>query len=336
VLDVEPEPESAPLATAVDEASEASEAPVDLGLGYSPRHLANEVVVVPPTESGEGYELAPMRAAPVERRRLTRPTHVVDDRLCAGCGYALRGLPIDGVCPECGLEMTPPGQVHLDDIGPAWRERVAKGLDVYAASAVAGLGLWFVFITGLLPAILATMAWLLVSSASLTGAILSAAPEPDRRGGRTLVEKVMIGLAALGVAAVVPAIAYSVMDAIDPNAAWLARLAGALIVIGLGTHTATAVLASTLASRADEEVLAERAEHAATSFTLALGIAVLFGGFAMMISYATGRGTPIVPSGACGLIGFTIVMLTLAAFVLNYAVVLRRLARRLRTGGEDV
>lgn len=26
-----------------------------------------------------------------------------DDAFCAGCGYSLRGLAIDGHCPECGM-----------------------------------------------------------------------------------------------------------------------------------------------------------------------------------------------------------------------------------------
>lgn len=30
------------------------------------------------------------------------PLTVVDERACTGCGYRLTGLPLDGVCPECG------------------------------------------------------------------------------------------------------------------------------------------------------------------------------------------------------------------------------------------
>ncbi len=38
-----------------------------------------------------------------------------ESRLCAGCGYDLRGLPTSGVCPECGVAKTVPYGASLGD-----------------------------------------------------------------------------------------------------------------------------------------------------------------------------------------------------------------------------
>ncbi|MBX3385141.1 MAG: hypothetical protein KF768_01070 [Phycisphaeraceae bacterium] len=48
---------------------------------------------------------------PIDERELSGkalPTVILDDRVCAGCGYSLKGLRTDGKCPECGRAIRRP------------------------------------------------------------------------------------------------------------------------------------------------------------------------------------------------------------------------------------
>src|SRR5215208_971138 len=53
-----------------------------------------------------------------------------DERECVRCGYLLRGLPDDSLCPECGANVSASaGPIDLlRDQDPAWLGRVAEGL----------------------------------------------------------------------------------------------------------------------------------------------------------------------------------------------------------------
>lgn len=56
---------------------------------------------------------------------------VADETLCAKCGYALRGLPLDGACPECNTTVQQTlsmRRLHMAD--GTWLATVAKGLRV--------------------------------------------------------------------------------------------------------------------------------------------------------------------------------------------------------------
>ena len=55
-------------------------------------------------------------------------TIVPEDRPCVACGYALRGLPADGACPECGMSIRRSlsgDQLWAAD--PKWLARIARG-----------------------------------------------------------------------------------------------------------------------------------------------------------------------------------------------------------------
>lgn len=57
-----------------------------------------------------------------------------DDLLCIACGYDLRELPREGVCPECGLAVS--RSENSDQLGradPRWLALVARGLGFYVA-----------------------------------------------------------------------------------------------------------------------------------------------------------------------------------------------------------
>ena len=69
---------------------------------------------------------------------LASPSVVAGDARCAGCGYNLRSLPLDGNCPECGetVAYSVLG-FYLSASPPAWRRDLARGLLlVWATAAV--------------------------------------------------------------------------------------------------------------------------------------------------------------------------------------------------------
>ncbi len=65
---------------------------------------------------------------------------IYHDLNCKHCGYNLRGLNVDRVCPECG---TPVGKSVLGDqlrfSDPSWVRNIAKGVNVILWSVVAGI-----------------------------------------------------------------------------------------------------------------------------------------------------------------------------------------------------
>ncbi len=73
----------------------------------------------------------------------TRTVELRRDVACSACGYNLRGLAVQGRCPECGQEVSvslaeyvvpDAGAVALD---PAYRRRMAEAVVL----ALLGLGL---------------------------------------------------------------------------------------------------------------------------------------------------------------------------------------------------
>jgi hypothetical protein len=66
--------------------------------------------------------------------------------MCAQCGYNLRGLKREGLCPECGFSIEASVAVHRREVDPAWKRRWALGLDIVLLcmmlSAVVGAISW--------------------------------------------------------------------------------------------------------------------------------------------------------------------------------------------------
>lgn len=77
---------------------------------------------------------------PSQARTITTET-------CLRCGYALRGLPVDGACPECGrsIERSLRG-ASLRYADPRYVRRMHHGLIVVQWATGFGLTGWFVFL----------------------------------------------------------------------------------------------------------------------------------------------------------------------------------------------
>jgi len=75
---------------------------------------------------------------------------VVSDPLCLRCGYDLRGLGADKVCPECGLgverSLDPRSEIHRGR--PIWLKKLSAGSRLLLATQLGVLGfLFFVVLT---------------------------------------------------------------------------------------------------------------------------------------------------------------------------------------------
>lgn len=65
------------------------------------------------------------------------------DISCMRCGYNLRGLAVDGQCPECGALVS--ASLNADRLmfaDPNWLSGIARGLTVILSSLVSGVGLF--------------------------------------------------------------------------------------------------------------------------------------------------------------------------------------------------
>ena len=106
---------------------------------------------------------------------------------CLGCGYNLRGLAMDGRCPECGWSISwSLGGARLHHADGLWRQRVGSGLGwLFLANLLSligptGLGMiGSALPTGVIVAMSLALA-VGIYGASIGGAWLATDPEPRR------------------------------------------------------------------------------------------------------------------------------------------------------------
>ena len=66
---------------------------------------------------------------------------------CRGCGYNLRGVAVEGACPECGAAVLDSLRTHaLEASDPRWLNRLAIGSRLLAIAA----GAWLAVLLALL------------------------------------------------------------------------------------------------------------------------------------------------------------------------------------------
>ena len=75
------------------------------------------------------HDVSTHGAATASGAAVAPPSHVTGDVVCLGCGYNLRGLAGDGVCPECAWPVARSMHGRLIRFADAaWSGRVARGV----------------------------------------------------------------------------------------------------------------------------------------------------------------------------------------------------------------
>jgi hypothetical protein len=111
------------------------------------------------------------------------------DLTCVGCGYNLRTLARDALCPECATPVEQSCRApDLDAASPAWLRRIRRGyLLLFAGGVSCGLGrpggwsISSVLLRGESLALLAALQLLLITLAGYTRALFP--PLPDSETG---------------------------------------------------------------------------------------------------------------------------------------------------------
>jgi len=146
------------------------------------------------------------------------------DTPCFRCGYNLRGLAMNGCCPECGtaVEVSRAGR-HLAASDPRWRWRLRLGAGLHAGGLIGFLlillDLFFYSHTPRIATIRCYELMVIAVSLGATGAWLTTSSEPggpyfdDARWLRLIVR----GLAALSWSAMVGYATLEVADWIKPR-----------------------------------------------------------------------------------------------------------------------
>lgn len=231
---------------------------------------------------------------------------------CIGCGYALRGLPVTGVCPECGMAIARSFRGdRLAAADPAYVGALLRGATLLLASAVAVVALWIgtmviaTLLAGAGPRALlewTVVAGLLVIAALGTGGVMKlTAPDPEDlngslwHSGRLLARPGAIAASA----GVLGAVILEVTPARNSVAAAVAIAVGAggLLAVcagmGLVTHA--------LARRSGERRLVKRLRVVATLFALACGLLAV--GRLIGDQTALGLGSLVMLGAAIGGLG---------------------------------
>lgn len=108
---------------------------------------------------------------------------IARDTPCFRCGYNLRGLAVDGRCPECGVtvRLSQAGR-HLAASDPRWRRRLQLGAGLHACGLIGFLLIvleMFYATSSLSIVIMNYMLMVVAMSLCATGAWLTTSREPD-------------------------------------------------------------------------------------------------------------------------------------------------------------
>lgn len=194
------------------------------------------------------------------------------DQACIGCGYALRGLPVAGVCPECGMAIARSFRGdRLSAADPDYVRQLFRGATLLLAFAVALVSLWIVILvvgglvetervgqTAFKALIVAALVVVVTTAAAGTFRLTAADPENLNgslwHAGRAIARPGAIGFGAGSVATVL-------LELSPARNSVAAGLAIALALLGLlATVTGMGLVMHTIARRSGERRLARRVQ----------------------------------------------------------------------------
>ncbi len=299
---------------------------------------ANERVFTsenPADDFGE-YDLTPdPDPPPPPKPARAKATHVLDDRKCPRCGYALKGLPLNGRCPECGTPVAASGKG--DDFAYAnadWLGRLVLGARLLFWSLIASIPVGIVLGITTDNAIVSALFETTLTTLGLIGAWLLTGRDPtgrgeDKYGTRRVVARVLIGV---GFAAAVLGW-LSTLPSLRGYATPLEIAAIGLSLVALAGHPTIALYLAALARRIPDQQLADRCDLAAWGMygTLATGFAMfLLAGVIALVSWAQGGGNGpsdwSIAGGCIGLCILGVLALVFLGFMIVYLVVLEGIA----------
>jgi len=260
------------------------------------------------------------------------------DTPCRKCGYNLRGLSVNGRCPECG---TPVGLSVMGDLlrfsDPAWIRTLRRGITLILAGIVALIfGMVAVSIVmgakgraGLPLAVVVNFAGY---GLMLVGGWLLTEPDPSGVGEDQYGTSRRIIRFSLAVGAANSLISWiSQMQAISPAVRISIQIInGVASLVALVGQFAQLNYLSKLSRRIPDVKLAGRARFLMYAIGISYGLVVVFG-ILMAIAVATrGRGGGAIPLLAGGGLFVMIAGLALIVFGLMYLDLLEKLRKRLR------
>lgn len=261
------------------------------------------------------------------------------DIACKRCSYNLRGLRLDGVCPECG---TPVGRSVTGDLlrfaDPKWVGTVATGLNLIVLTFLFGIFLGCAA-GGAAAALGGSVVIVLVASAcmwvlNLIGIWMMTAPDPAGIGedGNVSARKIVRIATVTTVAAAVFTEGIGLLSD-DPGIAMLAlviSLASALVT--LVGEWYKFVFYERLAARIPDELIVKRAQFLRWAYTPVFAIAVVGG--AVLAIVAGGNPAAAMGFAPLGIVIAGAGVLLLVVGLLTLALILR--LRRLMLAQADL
>jgi hypothetical protein len=263
-------------------------------------------------------------------------TVVLVDTPCRKCRYNLRGLSIDGRCPECG---TPVGYSTKGDLirysDPLWVDMLRRGISCIVWSVVVvivGAILNAILSRGGAPSPISALVSLGGYILYLTGAWFLTAPDPSGLGEDQYGTSRQIIRYALLAGVVSQLLQLVQMSTPTPDVRRVVLLISALAslcsVVGI---FAMLNYLSKLALRIPDHAISDRARFLMYAIGWSYGLLIVIG-VMVALAVAGGGPRPAAPGGAFVFLGCAAGLLGLALIVFGimYLLMLEKLGRRLK------
>lgn len=234
---------------------------------------------------------------------------IISDVACRRCGYNVRGLRADGLCPECG---TPIGLSTHGDLlryaDPAWVEKLRLGIKymlwgIVVSIVVGFLGGWLAHATGGGKGVQQAIG-LLGGLLGVYGAWLLTSPDPSRVGEDRYITArkfirlgLIVGLLNQGTMTAI----YGIRGLSTLGVIALAVPAVLFGLVGVAAEFAKFLYLEKLADRVPDPKLAGFARFLRWAYCIGLAAMTIFGGV-ILIGFVTAGGTlttvPALPAAS--------------------------------------